>query len=86
MIFGTVWRCVIYSTWVQIQKEVISDLKRESQFLAKEIWETTFMIDLQREICKNWILRRFGRIGNIFQGKEVCRFNHVGIEDLLLAC
>ncbi len=31
--------------WVQIQKEVISDLKREDQFLSKEIWAS-------RELCK----------------------------------
>jgi hypothetical protein len=27
-------------TRFQIQKEVISDLKRENQFLSKEIWES----------------------------------------------
>ncbi len=36
---------------VQIQKEVISDLKRENQFLSNEIRES-IMIVLSREICQ----------------------------------
>ncbi len=35
---------------VQIQKEVVSDLKRENQFLFK-IYMEIYMIDLEREIC-----------------------------------
>ncbi len=31
---------------VQIQKEVISDLMRENQLLSKEIWVSTYMIDI----------------------------------------
>ncbi len=34
---------------VQIQKEVISDLKRENQFLPKEIWESIWLISRERE-------------------------------------
>jgi hypothetical protein len=37
---------------VQIQKEMISDLKRENQFLSKELWEFIYIIDLKNEICK----------------------------------
>jgi hypothetical protein len=45
---------------VQIQKEVISDLKRENQFLLKEIWESILLISSERSVnrFKNWILRR----------------------------
>ncbi len=40
---------------VQIQIEVISDLKRENQFLSKEIWES-----IKRSVnwFQDWILRR----------------------------
>ncbi len=41
--------------WVQIQKEVISDLKRENQFLQKEIWD--MIDDLERERCVNRVLK-----------------------------
>jgi hypothetical protein len=38
---------------VQIQKEVISNLKRENQFLSKEIWESICVLhNLSRDICK----------------------------------
>ncbi len=45
---------------VQIQKEVISDLKREILFLSKEIWESILLISSERSVnrFKNWIYRR----------------------------
>ncbi len=47
---------------VQIQKEVVvSDLKRENQFLFKRYMEM-YMIDLERErYVLKWILRRLGK-------------------------
>ncbi len=35
---------------VQIQTEVISDLKCENQFLSKEIWESTWLISKERSV------------------------------------
>jgi len=47
------FRLTAQSSRVQIQQEVISDLKRENQFLSQDIWESIWlMIDLLREICK----------------------------------
>jgi hypothetical protein len=50
--FPTIFLSLRYgmSHGVQIQKEVISDLKRENQFLFK-IYMEVYMIDLYREIC-----------------------------------
>ncbi len=53
------WMWVMWP-WVHIQKEVIYDLKRENQFLSKEIWESIWVISRKRFINQfsNWILRR----------------------------
>ncbi len=40
-----------FRAWEQIQKEVISDLKREKTVFFKRDMEV-YMIDLSREICK----------------------------------
>jgi hypothetical protein len=37
---------------IQIQKEVISDLKCENLFLSKEICESIWLISREREICE----------------------------------
>ncbi len=44
---------------VQIQKEVISDLKRANQFLSREIWVFKWKIPWERSLSqlKYWIIR-----------------------------
>ncbi len=43
-------RDLVWHSIAQIQKEVISNLKRENQFLSKEIWGSSWVIS--RQSCK----------------------------------
>jgi hypothetical protein len=52
----------IGSNRVQIQKEVISDLKRENQFLSKRDMGV-YMIDLKRDVCKTILKLDFSAQG-----------------------
>jgi len=48
---------------IQVQKEVISYLKRGNQILVKEIWTFTWLISCERTLnrFKNWILRHMAQ-------------------------
>ncbi len=54
---------------VQIQKDVISDLKRENQFFSKEM-ESIYAWSLEREICKPVLKLDFTAQGIRFVRKD----------------